>query len=167
MSLERVYARTDAYQALYSMSWKIMLAIVLPHSVLPRNSPPSYFPDCRIVVFEQSHPWLPILFIHSFVYLFPILVPSSRSPSAGSSGMAFSVQMPGQSVQADVYVKEYAWDEGNQKSVYPELPQQPSVTLCKQLGLPWVRTISCGFFPCKFPPATVPINEFKTPLLES
>ena len=131
MSLEKVSAITDAYQALYSMSWKIMLAIVLSHPVLPRNFPSGYFSDCKIMAFEQSHPWLPILLIHFFVYLFPILVQSRCLQLAVQVSLFQFRQEPGQSVKADVYVKEYAWDVGNQNPVYSELSQQPPVTLWK------------------------------------
>lgn len=43
-------------------------------------------------------------------------------------------QRPDQSVKADVYVKEYDWDVGNQNPVYSELSQQPSVTLLQIVG---------------------------------
>ena len=131
MSLERVSARTDAYQALYSMSWKMMLAIVLTDSVLPRSLPSGYFSDCQTTAFEKRHLWLPVLLIHIFVCLFPILVPGSHLQLAVEVWHFQFRQTPVQSVKADVYVKEYDWDVGFQNPVYSELSQQPSVTLCK------------------------------------
>lgn len=50
-----------------------MPSIVLSDSVLPRNFPSNSFSD-----FEQSYPRFRVLLVHIFVYLFPILVPSSH-----------------------------------------------------------------------------------------